>query len=267
MKSKGLVLIPLLIMIGAVVAFGVMAYVVIQDNQKSDTNQTTNTTGTGRNVISSFADCVAAGYPVMESYPRRCNANGQSFTENTNVNGGSAVTAPFPLPIQINVASGWSVQYYEHEINTIKGGGPLQEMFLAPNDPTRGEFNSVYLHFDWYHFNPNAPLEDIAPLLNEGGPTPTTSATTLAGKPALFHTEFFDPSAETETETWYSKNWYLLRLDNDRILQVVAFYPTEADQTQYKSAVDAMIASLEVLPPTTENANTNSTNANAAIGW
>lgn len=31
--------------------------------------------------IDSFADCAAAGYPVMESYPRQCRANGQTFVE------------------------------------------------------------------------------------------------------------------------------------------------------------------------------------------
>ena len=32
--------------------------------------------------ISSFEDCVLAGYPVMESYPRRCRVpNGPTFTE------------------------------------------------------------------------------------------------------------------------------------------------------------------------------------------
>ena len=32
--------------------------------------------------VTNFDECVAAGNPVMESYPRRCNANGQTFTEN-----------------------------------------------------------------------------------------------------------------------------------------------------------------------------------------
>lgn len=31
--------------------------------------------------IESFEDCVAAGNPVMESYPRKCMANGETFTE------------------------------------------------------------------------------------------------------------------------------------------------------------------------------------------
>lgn len=33
-----------------------------------------------KDVINTFASCVAAGNPVMESYPEQCAANGQTFT-------------------------------------------------------------------------------------------------------------------------------------------------------------------------------------------
>lgn len=37
---------------------------------------------TDKNTISDFASCAAAGYPIMESYPRQCRAeNGEIFTE------------------------------------------------------------------------------------------------------------------------------------------------------------------------------------------
>lgn len=32
-------------------------------------------------VISSFQECMDAGYPIMESYPRQCNAGGNHFVE------------------------------------------------------------------------------------------------------------------------------------------------------------------------------------------
>lgn len=31
--------------------------------------------------LNDFASCAAAGYPVMESYPRQCSANGKTFVE------------------------------------------------------------------------------------------------------------------------------------------------------------------------------------------
>lgn len=34
-----------------------------------------------KQAINSFADCVAAGNPVMESYPAQCAANGQTFVD------------------------------------------------------------------------------------------------------------------------------------------------------------------------------------------
>lgn len=33
-------------------------------------------------IIESFGDCVSAGYPVMESYPRQCRADGEVYVEN-----------------------------------------------------------------------------------------------------------------------------------------------------------------------------------------
>lgn len=40
-------------------------------------------------VIDSFEDCIAAGYPAMESYPRQCSDGEQTFIEvlaNINTN-------------------------------------------------------------------------------------------------------------------------------------------------------------------------------------
>ncbi len=35
--------------------------------------------------ISSFEECVEAGNPVMESYPRQCSADGQTFVEDVEL--------------------------------------------------------------------------------------------------------------------------------------------------------------------------------------
>lgn len=44
---------------------------------------TTNTVANSNTAttITSFADCAAAGFPIQTSYPARCSANGQTFTE------------------------------------------------------------------------------------------------------------------------------------------------------------------------------------------
>ncbi len=51
-----------------IVTVGVVWKLSIKDTQKS--------------AVTSFETCVAAGNPVMESYPRQCHAGGQNFTEN-----------------------------------------------------------------------------------------------------------------------------------------------------------------------------------------
>ena len=38
--------------------------------------------------VSNFDECADAGYPVMESYPRQCNCNGQTFVENISTEAG-----------------------------------------------------------------------------------------------------------------------------------------------------------------------------------
>lgn len=39
---------------------------------------------TKKTEITNFEDCINAGNPIMESYPRQCTANGQTFTEEIN---------------------------------------------------------------------------------------------------------------------------------------------------------------------------------------
>lgn len=47
--------------------------------------------------ITNFEECAAAGFPVMESYPRQCNANGEHFVEDIKLpddqNGGLGLQA------------------------------------------------------------------------------------------------------------------------------------------------------------------------------
>ncbi len=61
-------------------------------------------------VVTSYEECVAAGFPIMESFPEQCNANGQSFTRDvgntvemmdiirlTTPSAGDTVTSPITL--------------------------------------------------------------------------------------------------------------------------------------------------------------------------
>lgn len=66
--------------------------------------------------INNFDDCVAAGYPVMESYPEQCSDGEQTF-----VNGGGIISeggAEGPIPVEPDGGIG-------------DGAGPLDQFIRA----------------------------------------------------------------------------------------------------------------------------------------
>ncbi len=56
--------------------------------------------------IKSFDDCVNAGYPVMESYPMQCRADGVTFTEESCQSNGNILTLSDARQIAINSECG-----------------------------------------------------------------------------------------------------------------------------------------------------------------
>lgn len=56
--------------------------------------------------INSFEDCVKAGYPVMESYPRQCRANDKTFTEENCQSEGNILTLANAKQIAIDSECG-----------------------------------------------------------------------------------------------------------------------------------------------------------------
>ncbi|MCX6740308.1 MAG: hypothetical protein NTZ49_03710 [Candidatus Parcubacteria bacterium] len=75
-KSKGGSWRTLFIVFGVIVAI-LIAFVVIARFRAPEGPQSNSNAA----VITDFKSCAAAGNPVMESYPRQCRANGQTFTE------------------------------------------------------------------------------------------------------------------------------------------------------------------------------------------
>ena len=56
-----------------------------------------------KTTVSSFEECVAGGNPVQESYPRRCSANGKTFTEDIGnaLDKQELIRLESPLPNQL----------------------------------------------------------------------------------------------------------------------------------------------------------------------
>jgi len=57
--------------------------------------------------INNFNECAEAGNPIMESYPRRCNANGITFIEDIEKD---------PIPRQDNGETGTLASYFNDQI-------------------------------------------------------------------------------------------------------------------------------------------------------
>ncbi len=96
--------------------------------------------------ISSFEECVAAGYPVMESYPRQCRAGDQSFTEIINTEANIRVSEP---SVNQDVGSVFTLKgearVFENQLNYKvfeDGGSILKEGMLQAMSPDVGQFGS-----------------------------------------------------------------------------------------------------------------------------
>lgn len=84
--------------------------------------------------ISSFEECVAAGNPVMESYPRQCRAQGTLFVEDvSSIPGDPSVTVCTPESKQVEVCT--------MEYAPVCGLVEVQ-CITAPCDPVPETFSS-----------------------------------------------------------------------------------------------------------------------------
>lgn len=128
--SKGFA--PLYILISlAILTTALGAYLVQQSTPKP------------KITINSFDDCIKAGYPVMESYPRQCRTpDGKSFTEILNEEEKKKLVPPIPTPdetvnweIYTDSSKKFSFKYPGNLY--IKGRGA--QIFIAKKDATPAE--------------------------------------------------------------------------------------------------------------------------------
>ncbi|MBN1494448.1 hypothetical protein JW911_01775 [Candidatus Peregrinibacteria bacterium] len=99
---------------------------VAEENEKNNDIQAT--------AITNFQECVDAGNPVMESYPRQCSANGKTFIEE--------ISKPILPPNEPTDSNNTAASITEAEArviaeaNCIKGGEALGPGSYNPNSKT-----------------------------------------------------------------------------------------------------------------------------------
>jgi hypothetical protein len=112
-------IIIVIVMVGLTVAVGWLVY----DRQKKN-EQSSQTPAT----INSFEECVAAGNPVMESYPEQCAANGQNFINKSQKNITKDETADWLLyespgkEYKVRLADGWVLYRYDKQADLATDG-------------------------------------------------------------------------------------------------------------------------------------------------
>lgn len=102
--KNGALLLAVLIILGGVGWYLFSSVPVAEapaDNAKnadrSGTSTDTDVFNTHPNIVDSFADCVAVGNPVMESYPRQCRDDGVTYTESIPDAPATSPTATEPV--------------------------------------------------------------------------------------------------------------------------------------------------------------------------
>jgi hypothetical protein len=114
--------------------------------------------------IIDFQSCVAAGNPVMESYPRQCRANGQNFVEviknnlsaSSDLTGnvyGQITTGPTCPVMRIPPDPVCADKPYQTAIQIIASGSPLSSPYKVINTDSQGNY-SVTLPVGEYSFQP-----------------------------------------------------------------------------------------------------------------
>lgn len=83
----------LIIILFVVIVGGAVAYFMLTKDSSTTNTNTVNSNYANTNLsITTFEECADATGVVMESYPRRCVINGQTFTENVNANANTNTT-------------------------------------------------------------------------------------------------------------------------------------------------------------------------------
>ena len=88
-KTNKILLFLIAVVLALIIIIGVGGVVYLSMNSKK--------------AITTFAECAAAGNPVQESYPRKCTANGVTFTEVITT---PVTSYPVSSPVSSPVGSG-----------------------------------------------------------------------------------------------------------------------------------------------------------------
>ena len=173
--------------------------------------------------INSFEECAAAGYPIMESYPERCNTpDGRTFTKNVTAQTGwqeqtvEEIGLTFSYPGDLN---------FRKEIGDNAGNIRTVAFYVEKGD----ENNPEYQLYALYLADKEGSIQDLERAKTEMDPA-TIKDATIAGYRGI-------EGLITGPKTRYITTV----LVNDRLFSVSTYPP----QPENKELTDQIIATFD----------------------
>ncbi len=159
-------------------------------------------------LIANFQDCISAGYPALESYPRQCNTpDGRNFTEIIET---TATTTPEVTPIVTPVSTSTSQASSQIKNISVKSGQTISSPITVRGDAVG----------QWY-FEATFPIQlkdSNGKILVESYGTAQREWMTTDFVPFEATLTFATPTTETGTLTIMNAN---PSGDDDKSLEVV----------------------------------------------
>lgn len=154
----------------------------------------------------------------------------------------------FDPPFSYLIHQGWTIEKFSNLINTIPGGGPKKSLvIIGPHSEkdVEGLFDPI-ISLSWFHFNPQAPLEDVVPLLYAPGTEiPPFQKSELGGKQSVSIMTLGDQQKIIDGDgVSYRVDVYLVRLDDGSLFTAEILYGTQRSYENYRDDVSTILSSL-----------------------
>lgn len=221
------------VVIGAIAGAG--WYVYQRQNRKEEPKQAT---------ITNFEQCKAAGYPIAESYPEQCHANGQSFVNESqkpqvdpqDETANWLLYEPPGKQYEIRIPDGWEVHRHQKESHLFSQDIVYKQGTKAVVIEDEGGRDFSYLPFGLNYF-----LEADG-LLPTG--TKTKTFKTKNGDEVILYTrqQTAEPEGIGPPKSTMSYEYWIRK--GDTVINITHEVPkTETAQTEL---VEKAIATLEI---------------------
>lgn len=126
----------------------------------------------------------------------------------------------------------------------------MEVVFLKSPNRLQGipQLSDPGVEFAWFEFNPNAPLEDVIPLVTSDPSSPSSiKELEIDGREARRFVIRGNINAMVDGDgVAFETEYYLLRLTEQKLLKIQITYGEESVQDEYSDDVQTLLASVDI---------------------